>query len=128
MTLPTTEDLIRLRGEMTKGPWYPERNSAFWEVNPQREHGDFSVPFTVADVCPSDPNHPDRGLQEANARAIALPPDLLDEVIALRAANARLREFYDAWEDIRSVGILRSTAEQDDRFNLARAALKETQA
>ena len=67
----------------TPGPWYAVRNSAFWEVNPQREYEDDHIPYTVADCCASDPRNPDGGLQEANARLIAAAPDLLE---ALEAA------------------------------------------
>lgn len=62
----------------TPGPWFAVRNSSFWEVNPQRELGDYNTPFTVGDVCESAPGNPDGGLQEANARLIAAAPELLE--------------------------------------------------
>jgi dUTP pyrophosphatase len=46
-------------------------------------------PYTVGDVCASDPYDADSGLQEANAKLIAAAPDLLE---ALQYVAARLRE------------------------------------
>lgn len=85
----STDDLRELLWAATRGPWYASRNSAFWEVKPDRELGDFSIPFTVADVCASDPEYPDRGLQECNARLIAIAPQLAAEVLALRVQVAK---------------------------------------
>lgn len=62
--------------EHTPGPWFAVRGHAYWEVEPHGA-GD-TAPFTVADVCPSEPGNPDGGLQEANARLIAAAPELLE--------------------------------------------------
>jgi hypothetical protein len=83
----------------TPGPWVARRNVAFWEINPVNilDKG----PYTVGDVCASDPERPDGGLQEANAKLIAAAPDLLD---ALQRIAVRLREMDDATDlDLRVV-------------------------
>jgi hypothetical protein len=76
-------------GNMTKhtpGPWVARRNVAFWEINPVNilDKG----PYTVGDVCASDPYDADSGLQEANAKLIAQAPALLEALTALLAAPA----------------------------------------
>lgn len=70
----------------TPGPWVAVRNSAYWEVNPLNNAGENGVPYTVANVCPSDPQNPSGGLQEANARLIAAAPDLLGALEECRFA------------------------------------------
>lgn len=65
----------------TPGPWEAVRNSSFWEINPSYYRWCSNVPFTIGDVCASDPGHPDGGLQEANARLIAAAPELLEALI-----------------------------------------------
>ena len=60
--------------EYTPGPWVAHRNSAFWEIDADTSEG----LFKLGDVCASDPEHPDGGLQEANARLIAAAPELLE--------------------------------------------------
>ena len=88
----------------TPGPWRARRNSHFWEVCPERG-GDEGIPFSVADVCSSEPGDPDGGLQEANARLIAAAPELLEALEdAMRSARhdfapgpegeAKFREAY----------------------------------
>ena len=69
----------------TPGPWMAVRNNAYWEVNPQ--HKTVGGPFSVADCCPSDPEHPDGGLQEANARLIAAAPTMLEALLAVREVD-----------------------------------------
>ena len=86
----------------TPGPWYAVRNSAFWEVNPQREYEDDHIPYTVADCCASDPRNPDGGLQEANARLIAAAPDLLEMLeLALESTHSDY-DLVDWREDARA--------------------------
>jgi hypothetical protein len=46
-----------------------------------------------------------------------------DDLATLRAESERLREFYHADADVRRVGRMNSTAEQDARLDRARAAL-----
>ena len=62
----------------TPGPWFATRNIAYWEVVPNNPG--MGVPWTVADICPSDPGNPDGGLQEANARLIAAAPEMLEAI------------------------------------------------
>ncbi|MDF3606294.1 hypothetical protein PE067_09200 [Paracoccus sp. DMF-8] len=78
----TADELQAMLDAATPGPWSAARNSAYWEVAPKREPLDCTIPLVLADVCASDPDHPDGGLQEANARLIALAPDLARKVIA----------------------------------------------
>lgn len=78
---------------VTEGPWHATRNSAYWEVNPERECGS-DTPFMVADVCASDPGDT-TGLQEKNARFIAASRQL---VPALRDALAAALTRADAAE------------------------------
>ena len=59
----------------TPGPWKAIRNNAYWEVVPQNRGP--NAPYTIGNVCASDPDAPDRGLQEANARLIAAAPEML---------------------------------------------------
>lgn len=66
--------------DATPGPWKAVRNRAFWEVNPRHDAGGKN-PWTVADCCASDPSDT-KGLQEPNARLIALAPDLARIAIA----------------------------------------------
>jgi len=77
----TAQELEKLLMETTPGPWFALRNAAFWEVNPFRNHGDDHIPYTVADCCASDPEDT-TGLQEKNARLIAMAPTLARRVIA----------------------------------------------
>lgn len=64
--------------KFTPGPWEAERNSSYWEVRPHRKWNDDHIPYSIGDVCASEPGNPDGGLQEANARLIAAAPDLLE--------------------------------------------------
>lgn len=64
--------------DYTPGPWIAVRGLAYWEVKPEQKDGGRKLPFQIADTCSSDPEDPDRGLQEANARLIAAAPDLLE--------------------------------------------------
>lgn len=60
----------------TPGPWVAVFNNVFWEICPEnRQETD---PYTIGDVCASDPKNPGSGLQEANANLIAAAPDLLE--------------------------------------------------
>lgn len=63
--------------EHTPGPWIAVRGLAYWEVKPEQKDGGHKLPFQIADTCSSDPEDPDRGLQEANAHLIAAAPELL---------------------------------------------------
>lgn len=60
----------------TPGPWFAKANDSYWEVNPLNG-GEDGIPFSVANVCCSEPEFRDGGLQEANARLIAAAPELL---------------------------------------------------
>ena len=65
----------------TQGPWVAVNNGNYWEITPSiRADND---PFTIGDVCASEPSNPRGGLQEANARLIAAAPDLLEALKAL---------------------------------------------
>jgi hypothetical protein len=77
----------------TPGPWKAGRNSAYWEVCTERHRLEKGIPYSVADVCASDPNNPDGGLQEANARLIAAAPDLLEALIHMVSVAER-----DGWQ------------------------------
>lgn len=68
-----------MKKTFTPGPWKAVRNSCFWEVRPENGDG-VEIPFQIGDVCASDPENGDGGLQEANARLIAAAPDLLEEL------------------------------------------------
>lgn len=74
----------------TPGPWVARFNGYYWEVHPVKVSGLDGVPWTVASICPSDPENK-TGLQEANSRLIAAAPDLLDvarkAVLFLRSAG-----------------------------------------
>lgn len=86
-----------MENKHTPGPWFAVRNSAFWEVNPQRNYDDKHIPYTVADCCASDPDDT-TGLQEANARLIAAAPDLLKNL-----EMALLWLEYDGRYDVQSI-------------------------
>jgi hypothetical protein len=91
----------------TPGPWVARRNVAFWEVAP--ESIKFDGPYKIGDVCASDPERPDGGLQEANAKLIAAAPDLLE---ALQYVAARLREIDgQIEEDVVYKAIKKATGE-----------------
>ena len=115
----TPDDHAPPKPAHTPGPWFAVRNSCYWEVNPERNLGDYSVPFTVADCCASAPGDPDGGLMEANARLIAAAPDMLAALQGLLALNDNYApfggEFYQdridrAW-DIARAAIAKSTAQ-----------------
>jgi hypothetical protein len=72
--------------EHTPGPWLAARNQSYWEIIPKNKRE--NDPFAIGDVCPSDPENPDSGLQEANARLIAAAPEMLE---ALEAALRRFK-------------------------------------
>ncbi|MCP3654355.1 MAG: hypothetical protein GY766_05590, partial [Herbaspirillum sp.] len=63
--------------------WFAVRNSSFWEINPAREYGDDNIPYTVGDVCASDPGDT-KGLQESNAHLISAAPDLYEALGRMR--------------------------------------------
>ena len=65
----------------TPGPWMAVRTHAYWEIIPENS-GENEIPFAVGNVCSSCPGKPDGGLQEANARLIALTPELYAELKA----------------------------------------------
>lgn len=67
----------------TPGPWFAVRNNAYWEINPARKYGDDDIPYTVGNVCASDPSDT-KGRQEPNAHLIAAAPDLYDALEAAR--------------------------------------------
>lgn len=87
MTLPSTEELRTLRAEITEGPW----DYAYNEAEHCSPHTIMANGYFVAsthECCPGAP-------EVENARAISLTPDLLDEVIRLRAAIAAPRYGYE---------------------------------
>jgi hypothetical protein len=73
----------------TPGPWLATYNGAFWEITPKdagKKKGRTNIPFSVGDVCASDPENPNSGIQEANARLMAASPKLLAKLIQARDA------------------------------------------
>src|SRR5690625_1372419 len=77
----------------TPGPWRANRNSSFWEIEPEsRDRGINGIPYTVGDVCSTDPGRPDDGKQEANAHLIAAAPDLYE---ALEEARGTIQALID---------------------------------
>lgn len=76
----------------TPGPWVAVFNNVFWEVAPEnRQEND---PYTIGDVCASNPENPESGLQEANARLFAAAPELLAALEGvLRVADRATKEF-----------------------------------
>lgn len=89
--MTSADELQAMLDAATPGPWSAARNSAYWEVAPKRKPLDYTIPLAFADVCASDPDNPDGGLQEANARLIALAPDLARKVIAAENLDDALK-------------------------------------
>lgn len=123
MTRMTTEELEKLRGEMTPGPWAKDKRPTFGDFyirdDPPNWKGNGRL--WIADV------NGGRGFGNANARAIALTPDLIAEVLELRAANARLRDALAVIEQYRPrVDISDTEFLREFIRPTARAALKET--
>lgn len=85
MTTPDTDTLAGLLADATPGPWTTEdTNSARLSMVAKSIH-----PGSNGNtVCMGQIAGPDK---EANARLIALTPELAAETIALRAENAALR-------------------------------------
>lgn len=123
-------DLAELRASIPAGPWTAHRSHPLnactyvcageWNREVATLYGCFD------DVKKPDegqpwPNHP---IREATARAIALLPDLLDEVIARRATEADLRAEVErlraALEEIDMRGLQYGP---EDLADIARAAL-----
>ncbi len=90
----TPDDLRKLQGEMTGGPWA------------MTTHTNDETLFGV--VCLDDLIG--GNMNQANARAIAMTPDLIAEVLRLQAENEALRS---------CAGIIRN-----DTAAIARAALR----
>jgi hypothetical protein len=89
---PTT-DLQKLLAEATKGPWMAigtdpaEGIDCFWiKAQPNAFMRGFTKEIGSVNGSQNDP------AQQANARLIAMAPDLAARVIELEAENARLRE------------------------------------
>jgi hypothetical protein len=73
----------------TPGPWVAERNSHYWHIRPVS-----GTPPFIGDVCASNPEDADSGLQEANARLVAAAPELLEalkNLVSIPAFNVLLR-------------------------------------
>jgi hypothetical protein len=81
----------------TPGPWEAENNGHFWEISPKNIVS--AQPYRVGDVCASDPENPNSGIQEANARLIAAAPELLEAlqnilaVAGVRIDDPRIVQF-----------------------------------
>ena len=78
-----------MKYKFTPRPWKAVRNNCFWEVRPENGNG-VEIPFQIGDVCASDPENRDGGLQEANARLIASAPDLLYALESIVEMNPEL--------------------------------------
>ena len=70
----------------TPGPWRAVRNAHFWQIDPVNRRPE--DPYSVGDVCSSAPEHPDGGVQEANAKLIAKAPAMHDALHSARHALA----------------------------------------
>lgn len=122
----TTDELKALLDGATPGPWEAVLD-VFWRVY-VADGGDYAGQC-VGDMnesaamwrSPSDEQPDD--FAEANARLIALAPDLLAEVIALRERQARLVEALREIEGIASPGMW--VPQYQHCVDVARTALAE---
>lgn len=94
--------------KFTPGPWVATRNSSYWKVAPENRRP--TDPFEIGDVCSSDPENPDAGLQEANARLVAAAPELLLSLEELLNAYSKSDESLCC--DGRDCGCMGSTVHQ----------------
>jgi hypothetical protein len=76
-----------MKAKYTPGPWEAENNGQFWEIVPKNRVS--AQPYRIGDVCASDPENPNSGIQEANARLIAAAPELLEALLELDEAYCR---------------------------------------
>lgn len=116
---PTT-DLQKLLAEATKGPWMAlgtdpaEGVDCFWIAAFMRG---FTKEIGSVNGSQNDPT------QQANARLIAMAPDLAARVIELEAENKRLREGLFWIADIGFVQEKHAKQHADDCCKLARETL-----
>ena len=78
------------QAKFTRGPYKAEFNGYFWEVVP--ENATALGPFSIGNVCPSDPDNPKGGLQEANAHLFAAAPEMYE---ALEEARCTIQALVD---------------------------------
>ena len=129
---PTT-DLQKLLAEATKGPWlfnYSSFSDALEVHTPgQRVDGTIKGMVRLAQIYEGHPLSLDN--VKANARLIAMAPDLAARVIELEAENKRLREeTRDCWSALRDIDAIETdwTKGVDENLervkSIARTALK----
>lgn len=115
-------DLAELRASIPAGPWTAHRSHPL-NACTYVCAGEWNREVATLYGCFDDVKQPDKGqpwpnhpIREATARAIALLPDLLDEVITRRATEADLRAeverlraalkpFASAWRIARASGL-----------------------
>jgi hypothetical protein len=125
---PTT-DLQKLLAEATKGPWRVEQDTTLiWGACNQDDTTTYGMGYPIAEAklrtsgWNADPINWDT--INANARLIAMAPDLAARVLELEAENKRLREglvHIDAIE----IDWTKGVDENLERVkSIARAALK----
>lgn len=123
---PTT-DLQKLLAEATKGPWRAKANGDGAIIG---QDGDGSVVIAEALVGIKFYDEYARKQFPANARLIAMAPDLAVRVIELEAENKRLRGYIEGMilemEKFNQRGCGRNCYMEGDWFDVseARAALK----
>ncbi len=128
--MTTTDELKSLLAEATNGPW-KWGNLYDFEGQPDIKHM-FQWCLTgvlIAEGKDGTPGGDDH--DKANARLIAMAPDLAARVIELEAENARLRDDLDGArcvltqiEDMEYINQLSGNMNFERAQKLARAALK----
>jgi hypothetical protein len=93
-----------MESKHTPGKLRAIRNSAYWEVNPERAWGEYDAPYTVADCCPSDPGDT-TGLQEANARRICATWNACIDIPTEALDSGVVSDMLEALQDVMANGI-----------------------
>lgn len=83
-----------MKSAHTPTPWKHSYNGSYWEIRPVNQ--DLET-LRIGDVCASDPQYPDSGIQEANAALIVKAVNAHEDLVkALEAVYSDWKAIADA--------------------------------
>lgn len=112
MTNP--QDLAALVAQATPGPWKWWTSNSWRRLSSERQEGGVICPFVARD------GHPDLTVSDADARLIAMAPDLARTVLEQQAEIARLLEV------LRSAGAALDWAARQMKGNCSGSSVSAT--
>lgn len=93
MTRIPTAELLALKEQMTPGPWKWWTSNSWRRLSSVTQEGGVICPYVCRD------GHPDLSVSIADAKIIEITPDLITEVLALRALLEQAEAALDDVEE-----------------------------